>query len=397
MEFLDVSTVLQVSALFNLMAALAWLLLAQLFRMAPRASRLMAALHLVRVASQGCGDCTAGWPALLRQALPEFGLLACAVLLLLALRRMLRSRERPHDIAWLGGLGALAIAAGLASGSGLAPQLASTASATLLSALALREVVRGVGPRLTPVVTALMTLPFAALTGLGLAHATELLLVPGWSDHILSGELPTPARAALWFVITASITLSLIALMIWRVITRIQHLTYRDPLTGALNRRAFEQALAEAQAQLQRGHGFAVAMIDIDHFKRINDRHGHAAGDAALLHCLRIWQAGLREVDCLGRLGGEEFCALLPLADPADLASAAAVVERLRASLAAQPLRWKDVELRLTASFGVALPATGDPAGDVGLARADAELYRAKAEGRNRVCVAQPLSEAAPT
>ncbi|MFX8102653.1 hypothetical protein ABTK91_20040, partial [Acinetobacter baumannii] len=85
--------------LFNLMAALAWLLLAQLFRMAPRASRLMAALHLVRVASQGCGDCTAGWPALLRQALPEFGLLACAVLLLLALRRMLRSRERPHDIA----------------------------------------------------------------------------------------------------------------------------------------------------------------------------------------------------------------------------------------------------------------------------------------------------------
>lgn len=127
MEFLDVPTVLQVSALFNLMAALAWLLLAQLFRMAPRASRLMAAMHLVRIASQGCGDCMAGWPALAQRAVPEFGLLACAVLLLLALRRMLRSRRRPHDVAWLGGLGALAIAAGLASGDGLAPQLAGTA------------------------------------------------------------------------------------------------------------------------------------------------------------------------------------------------------------------------------------------------------------------------------
>ncbi|MCY4752786.1 GGDEF domain-containing protein [Pelomonas aquatica] len=398
MEFLDVPTVLQVSALFNLMAALAWLLLAQLFRMAPRASRLMAAMHLVRIASQGCGDCMAGWPALAQRAVPEFGLLACAVLLLLALRRMLRSRRRPHDVAWLGGLGALAIAAGLASGDGLAPQLAGTASATLLAALAVREVGRGAGARLSPVAAALATLPFAALAGLGLAHAAELLLVPGWSGRVPGGAPPSPARAVLWFVITASITLSLIALMIWRLVTRIQHLTYRDPLTGALNRRAFEQALAEAQAQLQRGHGFAVAMIDIDHFKRINDEHGHPAGDAALRHCLRIWQAGLREVDCLGRIGGEEFCALLPLADPADLNSAAAVVERLRASLAAQPLQWKDMELQLTASFGVALPATDDPAGDVALARADAELYRAKAEGRNRVCVAQPLlSEAAPT
>ncbi|MBW8845278.1 MAG: GGDEF domain-containing protein [Burkholderiales bacterium] len=392
MEFLDVPTVLKVSALFNLMAALAWLTLAQAFRIAPRAGRLMAAGHLVRIVSQGCGDCTAGWPALLRQALPEFGLLACAVLLLLALRRMLRSRLRLRHIAWVSGIGAFAIAAGLASGSGLAPQLASALSVTLLSALAVREVVRGIGGRLSPIITACTTLPFAALVALSLAHTAELLLVPGWDDHILSGELPTPARAVLWFVVTAGITLSLIALMIWRLITRIQHLTYRDPLTGAMNRRAFEQALIGAQAQLQRGHGFALAMIDIDHFKRINDEHGHQAGDAALQHCVRIWQAGLREVDRLGRIGGEEFCALLPLGAPADLSTAATVAERLRSSLAAQPLRWKDTELALSASFGVALPVTSDAAGEIGLARADAELYRAKAEGRNRVCVAADLT-----
>jgi diguanylate cyclase (GGDEF)-like protein len=391
MDFLDVPTVLKVSALFNLMAALAWLALAQTFRIAPRAGRLMAAGHLVRIASQGCGDCMAGWPALLRQAIPEFGLLACAVLLLMALRRMLRSRQRPHDISWIGGLGAAGIALGLASGSGLAPQLASTAGVTLLALLSVREVVRGIGAQLSRLVTFCTTLPFAALAALSLAHAGELLLVPGWDDHILSGELPTPARAVLWFLITAAITISLIALMIWRLITRIQHLTHRDPLTGALNRRAFEQALSDAQAQLQRGHGFALAMIDIDHFKRINDEHGHQAGDAALQHCVRVWQAALREVDRLGRLGGEEFCALLPLAGPADLATAASVAERLRHSLAAQPLRWKEIELPLSASFGVALPVAGDPRGEIGLARADAELYRAKAEGRNRVCVATHL------
>jgi len=135
-------------------------------------------------------------------------------------------------------------------------------------------------------------------------------------------------------------------------------------------------------------------MIDIDHFKRINDQHGHATGDAALKHCVRIWQAGLREIDRLGRLGGEEFCALLPLASPTDLDTAAAITERLRAGLEAQPLPCNGGTLALTASFGVALPVAGDARGEIGLARADAELYRAKAEGRNRVCVARHLQPA---
>ncbi|MFG6486516.1 GGDEF domain-containing protein [Roseateles sp. BYS78W] len=391
MEFLDVPTILKVSAAFNLMAALAWLTLAQAFRIAPRAGRLMAAGHVLRFATQDWGGGLAGWPPLLQQAIPEFGLLGCIVLLLLALRRMLRSRRPPSDIAWVGGLGAFGIAVGLAIGSAPATELASAAAVTTLALLAVREVVRGVGSQLSRIATGVTTLPFALLAGMSLAHGAELLLEPSWSGHLLRGELPTPERAVLWYVVTASITLSLIALMVWRVVTRIQHLTYRDPLTGSLNRRAFEQALTEAQAQLQRGHGFALAMIDIDHFKRVNDLHGHPAGDAALQHCVRIWQAGLRKVDRLGRLGGEEFCALLPLASPGDLATAAAVTERLRAALAAEPLAWEGLLLPLSASFGVALPVAGDAAGEIGLARADAELYRAKAEGRNRVCVATHL------
>ena len=395
MEFLDVPTVLQVSALFNLIAALAWLALAQVFRIAPRASRLMAAAHLVRVLLQGCEDCMAGWPLLLRQAVAEFSLLLCMLLLLLALRRMVGSRRRVRHIAWISGVGALGIALALASGSSLLPQLVSMGSATVLAALAVHEIRCGTAHRLSPFMYGCTALPFALLTVAGMVHVGMLLAGVGQSSR--PGELPTAARAAVAFIVTAGITLSLIALMIWRVIMRIQHLTFRDPLTGALNRRAFEQALDTAQAQLQRGHGFALAMIDIDHFKRINDEHGHLAGDAALQHCVGIWQTSLRDVDRLGRLGGEEFCALLPLASPADLATATAVTERLRAALEAQPLQWQGQVLPLTASFGVALPVAGDPKGEVGMARADGELYRAKAEGRNRVCVATHLQPSGAT
>lgn len=388
MDFLDIPTVLKVSALFNLMAALAWLTLAQLFRIAPSAGRLMAAAHLARIVSQGCGDCMTGWPLPLRQAVAEFALLACVLLLLLALRRMLRSRQRPRDIAWVGGAGAVAIMAGLVSADVVAPSVASAAAVAVLGAMAVREMWRGIGNRLSRLVAVSITLPFAALALMALVHGTELLLVPGWEARIRDGQLPSPARAVLVLVVTAAITLSLISLMIWRLVMRIQHLTHRDPLTRTLNRRAFEQALTDAQAQLQRGHGFALVMMDVDHFKQVNDRHGHLVGDAALQHCVRVWQGGLRDVDRLGRLGGEEFCALLPLAIPGDLASTLVVAERLRASLAAQPLHWQGVEVQLTASFGVALPLVGDAQGEVGLARADAALYQAKAEGRDRVCVA---------
>ncbi|MCE4557388.1 GGDEF domain-containing protein [Roseateles cellulosilyticus] len=395
MQFLDVPTILQVTALFNLMSALAWLALAQVFRVAPRAGRLMAGFHLLYVMTLRQQEAAAGWPPPLRQAMTEFGLLGCSVLLLLALRRMLRSRQRSHDIASIAGLGAAAIAAGLAGGQALVPQLASTACVAALALLSTREVVRGLAGRLSRPVIACTVLPFALLAALSSAHLVELLLDPSWAEAVAADRLPSALRASLLFVITAGITLDLISLMIWRVIARIQHLTERDTLTGAMNRRAFEQALVEAQGLLQRGHRFALVMIDIDHFKRVNDTHGHAAGDAALQHCVRIWQTGLREVDRLGRLGGEEFCALLPLAAADDLDTAATIAERLRAGLSAQPLRWHELELPLSASFGVALPVAGDAQGQVGMARADAELYRAKAEGRNRVCAATHLQELA--
>jgi diguanylate cyclase (GGDEF)-like protein len=158
----------------------------------------------------------------------------------------------------------------------------------------------------------------------------------------------------------------------------------RDPLTGCANRRALLQRLDEELQRRRRvAHPLSVAMIDIDHFKSVNDRFGHAVGDQALRHVAATLQAGLRGSDLLARVGGEEF--VLMLVDTPQPA-ALALLERLRAGLAAAPL--PSMDEALTASMGLA-EAQADDDCDSLLARADAGLYAAKAGGRNRVCQVQ--------
>jgi diguanylate cyclase (GGDEF)-like protein len=175
-------------------------------------------------------------------------------------------------------------------------------------------------------------------------------------------------------------TLAFLVLM--RLINRIERLLERDPLTDTLNRRAFDQALERAHAWLARGRGYALVMIDMDRFKQLNDTLGHAAGDAALRQMVKELQPCVREVDRFGRLGGEEFCVLLP---DTDIAGAALVAERMRCLVDQTPLRWLEQDWPLSASFGIAEAARNDPSCDVVLAQADAALYRAKNQGRNVV------------
>jgi diguanylate cyclase (GGDEF)-like protein/PAS domain S-box-containing protein len=156
-----------------------------------------------------------------------------------------------------------------------------------------------------------------------------------------------------------------------------------DALTGIANRRCLlehvEQELARFRRSRQPG---ALLMLDLDHFKRINDRHGHAAGDAVLKHFAALMQSHLRRIDFVGRLGGEEF--VIVLADtPAS--GARVFAERLCEAVAAQALVTGDGELRYTVSIGVAPFADADAGTHALLARADAALYRAKQNGRNRV------------
>lgn len=156
----------------------------------------------------------------------------------------------------------------------------------------------------------------------------------------------------------------------------------RDPLTGLANRRAFEEALSREVARAAReGAPLSAIALDVDHFKRVNDAHGHAAGDAVLAAVAARAAQALRAGDLLARVGGEELAALLP---GATLERAAEVAERIRARVGGTPVAAGAASLAVTLSAGCAALAPGEDGPGL-LARADERLYAAKRGGRDRV------------
>ncbi|MEQ1663587.1 MAG: HDOD domain-containing protein [Thiobacillus sp.] len=161
-----------------------------------------------------------------------------------------------------------------------------------------------------------------------------------------------------------------------------------DPLTGLPNRRAAMEHLAQAWSAAARNqHALSVMMIDIDHFKRINDAHGHAAGDDILRKTAATLRTAMRREDTVCRIGGEEF---LVICEQVDLDAARQSAERIREALSAQAISVTPTEPGLTVSLGVANRDSTMPDADALVRAADQALYRAKTLGRNRVC--EPLS-----
>jgi diguanylate cyclase (GGDEF)-like protein len=162
---------------------------------------------------------------------------------------------------------------------------------------------------------------------------------------------------------------------------RLEALLFEDALTGLANRRFILTQLAGAvSAGRRHGRALSVAIVDIDHFKRVNDEHGHAAGDAVLAAVAHAMREHIRAEDQLGRLGGEEFLALLP---DVDAAAAAAAAEKLRAHIASMTVAHDGSDLAVTISAGWATWEGEAP--DELLRRADDALYEAKRAGRDRV------------
>jgi len=189
--------------------------------------------------------------------------------------------------------------------------------------------------------------------------------------------------AMVYMVVALVFQLTLVTVVVSRLVSELKRASRHDPLTGLLNRRAIDEALAaEVQRARRLGVPFSVLMLDVDHFKPINDNHGHAAGDRALQHLATLLSSQMRDIDRVGRYGGEEFVVLLP-ATPQEQASGLA--QRLCEKVATLPPMWRDAPLPVTVSIGVA-EWLGDGDGLPALmARADAALYRAKEDGRNRV------------
>ena len=161
-----------------------------------------------------------------------------------------------------------------------------------------------------------------------------------------------------------------------------------DVLTGLLNRRACTRAIEQELARCKRmpEHQSTLMLLDLDFFKSINDRYGHAAGDAALVHVAKLMELNRRELDVASRWGGEEFVMLLP---GTDLEGARILAERLRSELEQQPIEYSGQTIELTVSVGVALLQAQDDQLDAVLVRADGALYRAKSAGRNVVVTQQ--------
>lgn len=226
------------------------------------------------------------------------------------------------------------------------------------------------------------------LLGMMLSRGVLMALQADWDGLY---KVPHSVQSTTYFVILAVLllnTMGFVLMQMERAIAQQHDLATHDGLTGVYNRHALMEALERTCSQSVRDkQSMAVVMIDIDHFKRVNDRYGHLAGDEVLREVARRCQRRLRGADLLARYGGEEFLALLP---GTDAGGAAVVAEAIRQTVAASPVRVHDLVIDVTVSLGVhggvAVSAKQDDIEGL-IAAGDQALYQAKELGRNQVVV----------
>ncbi|RZI58458.1 MAG: GGDEF domain-containing protein [Rubrivivax sp.] len=376
-----VSLVAALVVLFGV-AAVVWLMMAVGLRESPWACASVAGANAALGASFLLQEALGlvprmdyGWPDFLSVA--AFGLIRLTV-------PLIGDRPAPWRTTLLAVVGVSLLTARFTDGPlGLPHKLILFSTMCVLALLAAVDAWRLMRSRGLHVRAALMLAsPLVVVGLLLLSRPLEAALAPG-----RTGDLDVVSAfnlAWLW----ASLVLALLIngwiafLLLMKLVLEIRRLTERDPLTDALNRRALSEAVDLEHARLMRGHGYALVMLDLDRFKQLNDTLGHAAGDAALKALVTLLRPCLREVDRFARLGGEEFCALLP---DTGIAGAALVAERMRTLLEEHPFTWEGQTWPLTASFGIAESAREDASAAEVLRRADQALYSAKGQGRNVV------------
>lgn len=260
--------------------------------------------------------------------------------------------------------------------------------AALQSAMALMLVTQAWAPRLQgPRLTGrlVMIAGAALLAGMFLTRTAFMVAESDWDQHY---NVPDQIQAVTYFVTMAVLLLNSMGFVLMQMEHAIasQHeLANHDALTGTFNRRALMVALERDIAQACRDKTpLTLLMIDIDHFKLVNDQHGHLVGDEVLRQVAQRTQLRLRRSDLLARYGGEEFLALLPNTDQP---GALVVAEAIRRSVAELPITVGKTQIPVTVSIGVhSHPQTPAPAASQTLiAASDEALYRAKHNGRNRV------------
>lgn len=215
------------------------------------------------------------------------------------------------------------------------------------------------------------------------------------AKHFADTSIVTTANIVhqtnLWLASLTFVVVLTAVIVFWRVLglqNELRQQATMDFLTGVPNRRYFiELAERELKRSQRYGNPFALAVIDLDLFKTVNDTYGHSVGDKVLKRFCELCRAALRDSDIIGRIGGEEFAIMLP---DTKLATAQEVMERIRGNIELAVVQLeKDVALRFTASFGLTTSEIGEAQLATLLRYADEALYQAKNSGRNRVCAYQ--------
>jgi diguanylate cyclase (GGDEF)-like protein len=234
----------------------------------------------------------------------------------------------------------------------------------------------------------------ACLVGVGLVTLARAVwsIQRGPNADLLAPDFVQFASNLLFAVFAVLATLGVVWIEIEKLRADLARLAMIDPLTAILNRRAF---MLEYERELSRcvreKTGLALAIFDLDHFKDVNDTHGHLVGDKVLRRVADTLRASLRGHDVIGRYGGEEYALLMP---GADTAAALAGTERARLAVGERPIQVGSLRIPITVSAGVAADGSAGADWESLLRSADAALYEAKRSGRNRVVAAQGLPPA---
>ncbi|MBO0343645.1 GGDEF domain-containing protein [Roseibium sp. CAU 1637] len=215
--------------------------------------------------------------------------------------------------------------------------------------------------------------------------SVESLFVAAQPSTFVEMLAPDALHGMLWLVFALTNGAFSLAVAFERKLYEQRQAAIRDPLTGAFNRREMMHRL-EALLEKPNRRPFSFLLVDLDHFKSINDRFGHDAGDEVLQHCVDMMQWSIREKDCLARLGGEEFAVLMPNTTAEEATKQA---EKIRHSIAMAPMSLTGHDVHVTLSAGVYTGIGKGLTPKQILRAADKELYRSKHAGRNQVSITQ--------
>jgi len=218
---------------------------------------------------------------------------------------------------------------------------------------------------------------------LALVRVVSILFTPADSVRMFTASGVNPGVFFFASLAQMSMSFAFMLLINYTLANELKELAATDSLTGILNRRTIEVETMRQLAQIKRsGDNVAIMMIDVDHFKQINDRHGHPAGDEVLRRLAHLMRSVVRGTDYIARYGGEEFCILLPATGEKQ---AAALAERLRRLYSELRVDWNGHSLQSTISIGVADSRQAGSDLETLIKAVDTALYQAKHQGRNRV------------